>query len=258
MPPTAGRRLERRGYAAPTGTPRTVPGVREPLVWYVSYGSNLCAARFDCYLFGGRPAGASRVYSGCRDRTPPRARRAVQVSGALLFAGASTVWQGGGVGFLDPAGSGLVAGRAYLVTLGQFADIVTQEMRRAPGAMNVGPAELAAVTGAGRLVLGPGWYETLIGLGELRGLPAVTFTRDVPPPGAGLALAAPSAQYLSMLAAGLVEAHAMTADEVGAYLAGCPGAAGVWTPERAAGLLPGPVTTGGCESVLGIAREPTR
>ena len=43
-------------------------GTDDP-VWYVAYGSNLRAARFGCYLAGGRPDGACRTYDGCRDRT---------------------------------------------------------------------------------------------------------------------------------------------------------------------------------------------
>ena len=40
-------------------------------VWYVSYGSNMSAARFACYVEGGRPPGGTRTNPGCRDRTPP-------------------------------------------------------------------------------------------------------------------------------------------------------------------------------------------
>ena len=41
-------------------------------VWYVAYGSNMSAARFGCYISGGRPPGARRTYLGCRDQSPPR------------------------------------------------------------------------------------------------------------------------------------------------------------------------------------------
>lgn len=40
----------------------------EPLVWYAAYGSNLAAARFRCYVVGGRPAGAARTYPERRGR----------------------------------------------------------------------------------------------------------------------------------------------------------------------------------------------
>jgi hypothetical protein len=33
----------------------------EDLVWYVAYGSNMRAARFGCYISGGRPRGARRM-----------------------------------------------------------------------------------------------------------------------------------------------------------------------------------------------------
>ena len=43
------------------------------LIWYAAYGSNLDPARFDVYLYGGRPDGGSREYPGTRDATAARA-----------------------------------------------------------------------------------------------------------------------------------------------------------------------------------------
>ena len=40
-------------------------------VWYVSYGSNMSAARLACYLEGGVRPGGTRANPGARDRTPP-------------------------------------------------------------------------------------------------------------------------------------------------------------------------------------------
>ena len=48
---------------------------------------------------------------------------------------------------------------------------------------------------------------------------------------------APSALYLRHLATGLIEAHGWTREQVAAYLAGRPGAAGRWTPDTLAALL---------------------
>lgn len=103
------------------------------MLWYVAYGSNLHRDRFLCYLAGGRPAGAARTYTGCRDPRPPAADRPVLLPGGIYFAQTSPVW-GGGVAFYDPSLPGLAPARAYLLTTGQFSDVLAQEMRRAPTA----------------------------------------------------------------------------------------------------------------------------
>jgi len=63
----------------------------DDLVWYVAYGSNMLAARFDCYISGGRPPGARRTYLGCRDQSPPDRDIGIRLTGSLSFAGSSTV-----------------------------------------------------------------------------------------------------------------------------------------------------------------------
>lgn len=73
----------------------------QALVWYVSYGSNMCAGRLAAYLKGGRPPGASRTYPGARDPQPPRADAAVWLPGGIYFAGQSSVWTGGTASY-DP------------------------------------------------------------------------------------------------------------------------------------------------------------
>src|SRR5580765_4371244 len=173
-------------------------------IWYVAYGSNLAMARFRCYVAGGRPAGGSREYVGCRDRSDPTRIEGVEVRGGLVFAGASRVWLGG-MAFYDRASSGTVAGRAYLVTTEQFADVAAQELRRPPGGefahdlKGLLPDVEAVVT------TGPGLYETVVRLGELDGAPMFTITHhDV----ASLVPASPTAAYLRWIILGLRETHA--------------------------------------------------
>jgi hypothetical protein len=91
--------------------------------------------------------------------------------------------------FYDPAASGRVACRAYLVTAGQFADVIAQEMRRPAGddfARTLAKALFGVKTAQ---VLGPASYETVIRLGEQEEAPLLTVTVDASrrPP-----LAAPS------------------------------------------------------------------
>ncbi|MGH4006962.1 MAG: histone deacetylase [Pseudonocardiaceae bacterium] len=199
------------------------------LVWYVSYGSNMCADRLTCYLVGGTPPGAQRTYSGCRDRRPPHHAIGREIAGGVYFATISQVW-GGGRAFFDPELAGTSAARAYLVTAGQFADIAAQEMYGVAGA----DIDLGPVLATGRAELGPGRYETLLHIGDLDGHPLLTFTApwhadDVP-------WTVPSASYLLMLAAGLHKAHGWDVHRVADYLAHLRGARGHWTPADIAAL----------------------
>ncbi|MFD9689641.1 histone deacetylase [Kitasatospora sp. NPDC059088] len=203
---------------------------RDRLLWYAAYGSNLHAARFSCYLCGGRPAGAARACPGCRDRRPPRASAALPLPGTVYFAGHSATW-GGGTAFYDPAGPGPVPCRAYLVTAGQFGDVAAQEIQRTPAA----DLDLTRVLATGRDRLGPGRYETLLRVGALRGRPVLTLTS---PTGlAGATPTAPSPAYLRTLAAGLAESHTWGPWRTAGYLATRPGAAGHWPVAAVAALL---------------------
>ena len=203
------------------------------LVWYVSYGSNMNRARFGCYLTGGTPVGGSRSFPGCRDRGDPRATRGFALPGGIYFATESLVW-GGGRAYYDPALPGTAPARAYLITAGQFADVVTQEMYREPGA----ELDLLPVLATGRAQLGPGRYETLLHAGDLDGHPVLTFT--APWSATDVDHLAPSLPYLRMLATGLRDAHGWTLEQAAGYLAARPGAALTWTPATLLTALQGP------------------
>ncbi|HJQ48126.1 MAG TPA: histone deacetylase [Amycolatopsis sp.] len=196
----------------------------EPLVWYVSYGSNMNAARFGCYLAGGTPEGAARFHPGCRNRQPALATRGHVLPGGVYFATRSPVW-GGGRAFYDPALPGTAPARAYLITAGQFADVAAQEMYRDPGT----DLDLTEVIAGGRAELGPGRYETMLCIGNLDNHPVLTFT--APWSAHDVAGEAPSAEYLRMLATGLCDAHGWDIRHAATYLAALPGAAGAWTAE---------------------------
>ncbi|MEU6038026.1 histone deacetylase [Actinomadura sp. NPDC047616] len=200
------------------------------LVWYVAYGSNLARDRFACYLAGGRPEGAMRHYTGCRDARPARDERPVTLPGGVYFAFNSLTW-GGGMAFYDAELPGRTAARAYLVTREQFCDVMAQEMRREAGEN----PDLSQALATGRQRVGPGHYETVLKVGERDGHPMLTFTA---PHGAGRAvLNAPSAPYLTMLARGLRDAHGWRTGQVAAYLRACPGARDVWSEPAIAALL---------------------
>lgn len=195
----------------------------EPQVWYAAYGSNLCRARFEFYLTGGQPAGATRTYPGARDRTAPRGQRAITVPGQLYFAWESSTWTGG-VAFYDPAvPGGCVAARAYLLTTQQFSDVAVQEMHRPPGA----DLDVHGLLARGPCVmLGDGRYETLHQVSSIDGLPVVTFS--APWTVANAPLNPPSPTYLQLIATGLRESHEWSTERITDYLLAAPGVELAW------------------------------
>lgn len=211
-------------------SPAPRPGRPDGLVWYASYGSNMHVDRLAHYIRGGRPPGAARTYPGCRDRQLPSRSVPLELPGALYFATRSPVWRGGRA-FYDPGADGRVLARAHLISTGQFADIAAQEMYRDPGA----DLDLGEVLRTGRATLGEGRYETLVHAGWLEGRPVLTFT--APWRMDEVDWTAPSAAYLRHLAEGLREAGAWDDRAVTAYLAACPGTAGLWTEGAVAQLL---------------------
>jgi hypothetical protein len=193
-------------------------------IWYVAYASNLAMARFRCYLSGGRPAGGSRDYAGCRDPSDPQRTLGVEVPGGLVFAEESRVW-GGGMAFYDRAAEGVVACRAYLVTTEQFGDIAAQERRLPPGGEFAEDLAGLLPDVDSLVTIGPGRYETVVRVGELDGAPMFTITHhDV----ASLRPAAPTAAYLRWIARGLGEAHGYDGAQTARYLVAAPGIRGAW------------------------------
>lgn len=197
----------RPSYDRPLGGDREDDAIDDDLLWYVSYGSNLSAARFGCYLHGGTPDGGRRRMVGCRDGRPARAWRAVEVEHALHFGGPSPTW-GGGPAFLDTTRSGRVLARAWLIARQQFDDLVAQENHLDVGTVTVDDDVLAN----GGVAIAGGSYGRLVRLPDIEAVPAVTFTYLQRP-----APRAPAPAYLALLRRGLAEiGHAREAVE--AYL----------------------------------------
>nr|WP_208329433.1 histone deacetylase [Streptomyces sp. 846.5] len=187
--------------------------------------------RLNFYLAGGRPPGGRRTYPGCRDSRPPRRTIPVLLPGGLYFALESMAWTGG-MALYDVLDPGEMPARAYLLTASQFADIAAQEMYQEPGE----DLDLSAVLADGQASLGEGRYQTLVCPGALDGVPVLTFT--APWRCAEAALNRPSAAYLCNLALGLRESHGWTRERIADYLAGRPGAEGVWDAADIAALVP--------------------
>ena len=194
-------------------------------VWYVAYASNLALDRFRYYLRGGPVPGGSRVYAGCRDPADPADDVGLHLPGRLLFAGRSVVW-GGGIAFHDVAAAGRIAGRGYLLTHGQLADVVAQETRQPVGGAVARRTEeqLRELDGAAPIRGGGGLYDTLTVLGRRDGVPLVTITHAEV---ASMTPTAPAAAYVGWIATGLRQTHGWDAVRIGQYLASIPGYARV-------------------------------
>jgi hypothetical protein len=190
-------------------------------VWYVAYGSNLALERFRCYLRGGSVPGGARAYPGCRDPQDPADAAALSLPGRLVFAGRSRVW-GGGIAFHDGAEAGEVAGRGYLVTPAQLADVVAQETRQPPGGTVA--LRIEAWLGDGGCPAqkwgATGLYDTLSVLGDRDGAPLVTITHGAV---ATMSPVAPTAAYLHWIRTGLRQTRGWDDDRIDRYLAQMPG-----------------------------------
>jgi hypothetical protein len=166
-----------------------------------------------------------RDYVGCRDPDDPAGVASLEIDGGLVFSGESKVWTGGSA-FYDPYAAARVAARAYLITAGQFADVVAQEMRRPPGGEFAHAVSAAVDAVETAHVLGPGRYETITRVATRDGVPMLTMTNGE---AASLTPAAPSAPYLRWIAAGLREAHDWSGARTAEYLSAARGVKGTWS-----------------------------
>lgn len=202
------------------------------LVWYASYGSNLCSRRFMRYIEGGQPDGASSPHPGCRDRTPPKDDQPTKISYPLYFAKQSPRWDDKGVAFigLKKEETEATLGRMYLITEQQFIDVVSQENDGASISM-----DLQKVKQQGSMIFHESWYGNVLYLGEQDGFPIYTFTscKDI----ALEAPVAPSPLYLQSIISGLKEVYPVTHEDIVKYLLSKPGIKDSYTKEELDSLL---------------------
>jgi hypothetical protein len=176
-------------------------------VWYVAYGSNMCADRIHCYLRGGKPRGGRGGSTGGRDRRLPSGHRRFRLPHPLLFAGPSRVWRGGPA-FLDIHRRGHTEARGWRLSVTQLEDILAQENRVPLGSITATEALLHT----GGVAVPVGRYGRLVNVGSPDDLPAVTFTfveRPAPRP--------PDPAYLDHMRQGLAETG-LAQEEITAYL----------------------------------------
>ena len=204
------------------------PASDNRLVWYAGYGSNLLRERFDCYIEGGKPPGSTKDYSGCRDKSAPRADRPIALHHALYFADHSNAWNGA-VAFIRRAASDAVThARMYQITYGQFNDVVRQENgRRVPGDVIVPPYDELARRSDWQ-VGGIRLYGRLLKVGMQDQYPILTFTAT----NDDFAIGAPSEAYIRMILSGLAETYpSLGKSDILAYLSQAEGIRNVIGPD---------------------------
>jgi hypothetical protein len=186
----------------------------EPKVWYACYGSNLLKERFSCYIGGGQPANAKRVYPGCTNKTQPEKSKQIIINGALYFAKSSKTWSGGGAGFIksDFDKNTNTLGRMYLITQQQFIDLVQQEIKF-EGDFDINLKRV--IKNRSLDMKNNSWYGKIIYLGEEENCPIFTFTNEdylkdeINPP---------HEFYLKIIIEGLKETYSRSDAEIETYL----------------------------------------
>jgi hypothetical protein len=182
-------------------------------VWYACYGSNILEENFLCYIKGGQPKGAKRIYEGCKDNTLPADYEDFYICSELYFAKESGNWDNGGVAFVrtlfEPQVSTI--GRIYLVTKGQLIDIARQETNT--------KTELAidfdkTIEDGSYIFKRLSWYGNLLYLGQQYEYPIFTLTNesDLQPS------IRPSKSYIKTISYGIKEAHKFDDKTVFEYL----------------------------------------
>ncbi len=183
------------------------------LVWYASYGSNLCLDRFLCYIKGGIPEGSIKMHVGCNDKTIPAEIKNVSINRELYFAKDFSSWGKGGVAFIknNINDEVITLGRMYLITYGQFIDVVKQENDYKDN-LNIDFQE--AIEKGNSVFLRDAWYGNLIYLGEEKGYPIFTFTNEKY---LELEINPPGTKYLETLKKGVEESYGITDDVINGY-----------------------------------------
>lgn len=182
-------------------------------VWYASYGSNTLESRFLCYIKGGRPHGALRINKGCTDPSLPIDSKSININHEVYFAHESKSWNDGGVAFLkaehNPRTETL--GKMYKITENQFHELIEQENRNLK--LNI---DLDEVVQQKYLIVDDSlWYGKIIHLGHEDNCPIFTFSAPVTDLNS---FNAPSAEYLSTIAAGIKSTYKVTDNELVQYL----------------------------------------
>lgn len=173
----------------------------DELVWYVAYGSNLCAERLQRYL------------DHCDPVRSPVEVRPTTLPHRLFFAHESSLWTGG-TAFVDPvvdetAGTLAVA---WLVHLDQFRTILARENGRAVLPVDGPPLPMGPGAGAG---IDERRYGLVLGCDSPDDRPAYTFTTPQQPLPS---VTVPAPTYVDTIVRGLSDHHGLDRDAALEYL----------------------------------------
>ncbi|SRR6266852_6059118 len=206
------------------------------LVWYAVYGSNLRRQRFDCYIAGGRPEGSNTEYPGCRDKTPPKDDRPIALTHAFYFASHSNSWDAAIAFVRHVVSDAHTFGRMYLLSYGQFNDVVRQENGRdVPGKIVVPPFQDLSRDGHFDIA-GFRLYGRFIKIGVQDGDPILTLTATQD----DFTIGAPSEAYVKTIVAGLEETYpCMRKSEILDYLSKTEGIRSLVQPDVLVGWIMG-------------------
>ncbi|WP_223590644.1 hypothetical protein [Neobacillus bataviensis] len=143
-------------------------------VWYASYGSNINAERFLCYIKGGRPVGSAKVEIGCKDPSLPIDETTFTINLPLYFAKEAGKWESQGVAFLglNQNTEYKTLSKKYLITTDQFLDVVKQENNGVEFNLDLNEVK----TAGSKIFRRQSWYGNVMYLGEDNGYPIFTFT----------------------------------------------------------------------------------
>jgi hypothetical protein len=200
-------------------------------VWYASYGSNINSERFLCYIKGGQAEGSAQVEPGCKDASLPIDESSFTIGLPLYFAKEAAKWESQGVAFLglnENTGSTTYS-KKYLITVGQFLDVVKQENDGVDVEIN-----LNEVKEKGSIIFRRhSWYGNILYLGEDKGYPVFTFTApwDINEE----EWKKPSKAYLKTISKGLKEYY--SDDELYHYFQTRPGIKGNYSDEELARVI---------------------
>lgn len=190
---------------------------KQQYVWYASYGSNINADRFLCYIKGGQPEGSAQIEIGCKDPSFPVDESTFTIDLPLYFAKEAARWESQGVAFigLNPDKENHTYSKKYLITGEQFLDVVKQENN----GLNF-EIDLHEVKQKGSKVFRRhSWYGNILYLGDENGFPIYTFTApwDINE----VEWKKPSPAYLKTIIKGLSKNYSN--EEIFAYFQSKPG-----------------------------------
>jgi hypothetical protein len=200
-------------------------------VWYASYGSNINADRFLCYIKGGQPEGSAQVETGCKDPSLPVDDSTFIIDHPLYFAKEAGRWESQGVAFigLNKDNGNSTYSKKYLIKVDQFLDVVKQENNGIDFEIDLNEVKRQG----SQVFQRDAWYGNILYMGEEKGFPIYTFTApwDIN----DVEWKKPSHAYLKTIIKGLKKDYSN--EEIFAYFQSKPGIKDRYTDDELALLL---------------------